>query len=205
MSLISSGRIYRWLRLLHLYGGLFVSPLLVVFAISAILINHPSLQSSPAEPTRRQVSIDVPGGLKGLDLAKEVMRQTGVTGEIDFFSEQAQGPRISVPVSRPSVKITITADLAAKTANISTRAATFGERMIYLHKYPGPHVANIRGNWVFTRAWGVLADGTVYLLLFVTVTGIYIWYIVKSERKRGLVFLGAGCVAFVVVLLALMR
>ena len=203
VSPIPSARIYRWLRLLHLYGGLFVSPFLVVFALSAIVLNHPGMTSRPPEPTRREATIQAPSGLKGLDLAKEVMRQTGVQGEVEFFPADAQGPRISVPVGTPSRKITINANLNEGKATISERPATFSERVNYLHKYPGPHLAGFRGNWVFTRIWGVFADGTVYLLLFVTVTGIFICFLVKSERLRGLAFFAAGCICFVAVLMAL--
>jgi len=204
-SLVLLKRWYRWFRLVHLYGGLFVSPFVVVFALSAIVLNHPWMSSRPAEPTRREATIDVPAGLKGLELAKEVMRQTGVRGEIDFFPPDAQGPRLNIPVSTPGQKITINANLASKTATVSERTTTFSERVNYLHKSPGPHLVGFRGNWVFTRIWSVLADATVYVLLLVTATGVYLWALVKAERKRGLVFLGAGCLCFALAVLALVR
>jgi hypothetical protein len=200
-----SPRLNYWLRVLHGYAGLFVSPFLVVFAVSAILLNHPSALPDPAAATRREVALQMTDGLKGMDLARAIMAQAGVSGEIDYFPEQAQGPRVRVPVSRPGQKITIDADLSAKTARIEARAASLGESLIYLHKYPGPHNANIRGNWVFTRLWGVLADGTVYLILFISATGIYIWLLAKAERKSGMVFVAAGCVCFALVVLALLR
>lgn len=198
-------RFDRWVRLLHLYAGLFLSPFLVVFALSAICLNHPGMSAKPVEPTRREVAVQAPEGLKGLDLAKEIMRHTGVQGEVEFFPPDAQGPRISVPVGTPSRKITINANLSEKKATISERPTTFSERVNYLHKYPGPHLVGFRGNWVFTRIWGVFADGTVYLVLFVTMTGIYIWFIVRSDRMRGLAFFAAGCICFVAVVLALIR
>lgn len=202
---IPSRRIDRWLRWLHLYAGLFLSPFMVVFALSAIYLNHPGMSAKPAEPTRREATIQMPEGLKGLDLAKDVMRQTGVQGEVEFFPPDSAGPRISVPVVTPSHKITINANLSEKKATISERPTTFAERVNYLHKFPGPHLVGFRGNWVFTRMWGIFADGTVYLILFVTLTGIYIWFLVRSERVRGLAFFAAGCICFAAVLFALIR
>jgi hypothetical protein len=194
----------RRIRQLHCYFGLFLSPFLGVFAVSAILFNHP-WPASPAATTQRQISLQVPDGLKGLDLAREIMRQADVWGEIVFISEQAQGARLVFPIERPGRKTNIRADLPAKTATIEERPTTWVEALTFLHKFPGPHVVSIRGNWFFTRLWGVLADGTVYLLVLASVTGLYLWLVAKSERKAGLLCLAAGCLSFAAILLALMR
>jgi hypothetical protein len=61
---------------------------------------------------------------------------------------------------------------------------------------PGPHNLAIRGNWIGTRAWGWLADATVFLLLFLTVSGIYLWYAIRAERRIGVALLTAGAVSF---------
>jgi len=38
----------------------------------------------------------------------------------------------------------------------------------------------------------MLADGTVYLVLFISVTGVYLWFSIKGERRNGLALIGAG-------------
>jgi hypothetical protein len=192
------------MRLLHLYFGLFISPFVVVFAVSAMLVNHGWRPPKSEAKSRREVAIQIPQGLKGLVLAKEILRQANVSGEIEFFPADASGPRVWIPVVRPSRKITVDADLQAGTARIEERPVGLGERLIYLHKSPGPHNAAIRGNWALTRVWGVLADGTVYLLLLVSVTGVYIWLMRRGERKGGVLFLIGGCACFAAVLLILM-
>jgi len=189
------------MRGLHLYMGLFISPFLVIFALSAILLNHGWRAPGATAATHYQVAIALPESLKGLERAKEVLRQANLVGEVDFFQDTAEGFRIFV--SRPTRKITISANLSAKTADVQQRPATLAESLVYLHKYPGPHNANIRGNWLFTRLWGVLADGTVYLLLFVLVAGLYLWLTLKSERTAGLVFLAAGGMSFAMLLVSL--
>jgi hypothetical protein len=75
--------------------------------------------------------------------------------------------------------------------------------MLYLHRMPGPHNASVRGNWVYMRLWGWLADASVYLILFATASGIYLWIALRTERRIGLIFLGSGAVAFGVVIAAL--
>jgi hypothetical protein len=61
---------------------------------------------------------------------------------------------------------------------------------------PGPHNADVRGNSSGMRAWRVLADGTAYLVLFITVSGIYLWTALRAERRAGLLFLLLGAVTF---------
>jgi hypothetical protein len=198
-----SVRLRHWMRCLHLYMGLFISPFLVIFAVSAILVNHGWRAPDATAATHRQVAIALPESLLGLDRAREILRQANVAGEVDFFHDTPEGFRILV--SRPSRKITIGVNLSARTADIEDRPATLAERLVYLHKYPGPHNANIRGNWLFTRLWGVLSDGTVYLLLFVLIAGLYLSLTLKSERTAGLVFLAAGGLSFAMLLILLIR
>jgi SAM-dependent methyltransferase len=65
-----------------------------------------------------------------------------------------------------------------------------------LHKMPGPHNVAIRGNWFATRVWRWFADATIYLTLFISMSGIYLWYVLKAERKIGLTLLTAGALSF---------
>ena len=36
----------------------------------------------------------------------------------------------------------------------------------------------------------------MYLLFFLTATGIYLWLVIKRERRAGLIFAGAGLLSF---------
>lgn len=46
------------------------------------------------------------------------------------------------------------------------------------------------------RAWRILADATAYLLLFLTLSSVYLWTALKAERRLGLVLISAGAVSF---------
>ena len=70
---------------------------------------------------------------------------------------------------------------------ISSREHSLGDALVYLHKMPGPHNVDVRGNSPLMRWWRVLADATAYLTLFITVSGIYLWVALKAERRVGLV------------------
>jgi hypothetical protein len=46
------------------------------------------------------------------------------------------------------------------------------------------------------RLWRVMADATVYFFLFVTFSGIYLWAVLRAERRVGLGLLAAGACCF---------
>jgi hypothetical protein len=51
-------------------------------------------------------------------------------------------------------------------------------------------------NWFYMKAWRWLADATVCLILFISVSGIYLWYVLRAERSVGLILLFAGALSF---------
>jgi hypothetical protein len=200
-------RVYRSIRDLHLYAGLFASPFVLLYAASAILLNHAWLpwggRAAPAGPTR-VVRVRVTDGEDGLAVARQVRAQAGVVGEIGFVRRKAGSPRLAFPVESPGRVAEVRVDLAAGTATVERRDTGAWDALVWLHRMPGPHNASIRGNWAVTRAWRWLADGTVYLLLFLSATGIYLWTLLRADRKAGLLCLGAGAVSFAAIVLALL-
>jgi hypothetical protein len=101
-----------------------------------------------------------------------------------------------IPLTIPGRETVARLKLAKGEATITTRETGLADALVTLHKFPGQHSADIRMNWIFLKLWGWLADATVYLLLLVTVTGIYLWYVLRAERKAGLILLIAGAVSF---------
>lgn len=189
---------YRWIRDAHLVLGLFSSPFLLVFAVSTLLFNHTwKPWTSRTEVERPPTSVEIPEGVEGIGQAQAIMRQIGVSGEIrNIFRPEN---RLLILVMKPAQNTTITVDLETKMAEIEQNTTDFWDVLLYLHKSPGPHNANIRGNWVFTRIWTWLIDAVVCAILFISVSGVYLWAVIKAERKIGLILLGAGGLTFVVM------
>ena len=127
----------------------------------------------------------------------------GVTGEIRFIRFLPEEHRLVIPIVRPGLNTTIDLDVEERTAVVSEYRTAFWERMSYLHRSPGPHNVAIRGNWFWTRAWRWLADATVYLVLFLSVSGLYLWALLRPERRVGLILLAAGALSFGGIIYAL--
>ncbi len=196
----------RWTRNLHLYLGLFVSPFVLVYAVSAIQLNHSLMpwggRSAPTAPTRT-MRIVVTNADDGLAVAREVRRQVGIAGEIGYVNRKPGGSRVSFPIEWPGHVTHVKVDLTAGVATIEQQDTGAWDAMVYLHKMPGPHNASIRGNWLYTRVWGWLADATVYLLLFLTASGVYLWTVIRADRSTGLRVLAAGVLSFVALVFAI--
>ena len=190
-----------WTRTLHLYLGLFLSPFILIFALSAIVIAHAAMPWGGAEaPVQTRVVVFAPPAIEdNLAFAREVQRRLGLAGEIDYVGRRAGSNNIVIPIRQPGLNHTIR--LIDGTATIETQKTGLWDGLVYLHKKPGPHNVAMQKNSSPMAVWAVLADATIYLLLFATVSGIYLWLLLRSERKAGLVCLGLGALSFMAAVL----
>ncbi len=108
-------------------------------------------------------------------------------------------------MSRAGFETTVDVDLDARSATVTRRTTSLWESLAYLHKMPGPHNVAIRGNWVGTRVWRWFADATIYLVLFISISGIYLWWAMKAERRIGLTLLTTSAVTLFGLIYAVIR
>ena len=59
---------------------------------------------------------------------------------------------------------------------------------------PGPHNVNMRGNSSYMKVWRWLADVSSYGLIFLTLSGVYLWIALQAERRIGLTLLSLDLV-----------
>lgn len=198
-------RPYLLTRDLHLYAGLFVSPFILLFSISVLYLVHgDAMRESPAPSDTSQtvadvdVSLDIARlqGRARVDALRPVLDRLGVRGEIDFVRHVASERRLIVPVRLPQRDTVVSFDYGRRTATVTSRRHSIADAFVYLHKMPGPHNADVRGNSGAIRAWRILADATAYLTMFITLSGIYLWIALKAEWRVGIALVAAGAVTF---------
>jgi hypothetical protein len=198
------GRFYRLTRDLHLYLGLFISPFVLVFSLSIFFFVHSWIPKFAPESlnTRVVLARTLPADLLELsgrpliEALKPTLQNLNVPGEIGFVRHVVKEEKLIIPVSIPGRETTVTINLASREATIVTRETGLADALMTLHKSPGQHGPDIRMNWFFMTAWRWFADATVYLTLFLTVSGIYLWYLLRAERRVGFILLGAGTLTF---------
>ena len=198
-------RLYLVTRDLHLYFGLFLSPFILVFAVSVFYLVHGiALRPAPgrSDQMRSLTNVSIPPdiarmqGRARVDALRPVLEQLGVRGEVDFIRHVSKDHRLIVPVRLPDQDTVVEFDYEHGTATVTSRRQSLGDALVYLHKMPGPHNADVRGNSGLMRAWRLLADATAYLLLFITISGVYLWVALKAERKIGVVLIVVGAATF---------
>ena len=198
------GRFYRLTRDLHLYLGLFISPFVLVFAISVFFLVHswiPQLASESVQ-TRIVSALTLPEDLQKLsgrpliDALKPTLKKMNVSGELGFVRRLDKEATLIIPVIIPGRLTTVNLNITSREATIVTRETGWADALMTLHKSPGQHGPDIRMNWLAMKAWSWFADATVYLTLFITVSGLYLWYMLRVERKIGLILLFAGTLSF---------
>lgn len=189
-----------FLRACHRHAGLFLSPFVLLFAASTIIMNHPPAVVSAGPVVRREVAVQPPPGEPGsIPHARALLAQLGVTGEIDHVRHEAKAARLVIPVTKPGQSTRIEVDLREGRATVRTEERGLGEALTYLHRMPGPHNARFRGNWVYLGWWAVTVDVVVAGILLVSVSGLHLWWRLRGERAAGWV-LAAGGAATVAVL-----
>jgi hypothetical protein len=188
-----------------LYFGLFLSPFILLFSVSVFYLVHGLAQRpapGPSDTARTvanfAVSPDIARmqGRARVDALRPVLEQLGVRGEVDFVRHVANEHRLIVPVRLPGRDTVVTIDYEERMATVTSRSHGIGEAVVYLHKMPGPHNADVRGNSGLIRVWHLGADATVYLLLFITLSGVYMWAVLRAERRVGMLLLLAGAGTF---------
>ena len=53
--------------------------------------------------------------------------------------------------------------------------------------------------------WRGFADTTICLLLFISISGVYLWWAIKAERRIGAALLTGGAVTFAGLIYAAVR
>jgi hypothetical protein len=208
--LLMGRRFYIVTRDLHLYIGLFLSPFVLIFAISVFYLVHSSLAERETASAGRLIA-DLPiteeierlTGREQVNALRPALDRAGVKGEVGFIRRIPKEHRLVFSVSVPGRETAVDLNLLARSAMVSERRTGISDALVYLHKMPGPHNADIRVNSPFMRAWRLLADVSSYGLLFLTLSGVYLWAVLRAERRIGIALLSLGTVSFLGLIYAI--
>ena len=188
---------YKTIRDLHLLFASFSLPFLIMYGVSAVQMSHSTwFQMKPAVH-ERQMPLAA-GQTDARALAREIMdRDSTVRGEVTSVqtNERAIDLRIVVPGTVHEVKY----DRASGTAQVKTSVAGVMGMLNRLH-----HWAGFWHEPTAMKAWAFAVAIVSAALLLMGVTGLYMWFTRRSERRIGLVLLGIN-VMFALAIITLLR
>lgn len=198
---LPAGALSAWNRRLHYYIGLYLLFFLWLFSFTGLLLNHPKWSFAEFWPNRKQSSFELPiqppppGG--DLEQARDIMRQAGVRGEIEWTRTRADPSRLDFRASRPGHIVEIKTDLQQNRATVQRIDLNAWGVMRILHTFTGVRMADPANqrDWSMTTLWAFCMDALALDQILMVLSGIYMWWDQKRKRWLGLIALGAGALS----------
>lgn len=193
-----------WNRKLHYYLGLYFLFFLWLFAFTGLLLNH-SWKFSEFWPNRNVSTfervIDAPRTTNDVERAREVMRQLGIRGEIEWTAIRPNSTLFEFRANRPGLNFNVAVDDAGRAKVEETRINTWGVMRV-LHTFSGVRANDARNqrDWALTTLWVLSMDAVSIGMVVMVFGGLYMWFVLPTKRIGGLVALllgAAACCVFV--------
>lgn len=195
-----------WNRRIHYYLGLYLLFFCWLFALTGVLLNHPRWEFAQFWPNRVQSTtehtLQISAVSSDLDRARDLTRQLGLAGEIQWPATRSQTGAFAFQVSRPGLVVDIKADLTSGRATVQRTALNAWGVVHVLHTFTGMPATDPRHtrDWPVTTAWALAMDAVAAGLVVMVLSSYVMWYQLKAKRRGGAIalLLGFGSCTFFV-------
>lgn len=196
-----------WNRRAHYYLGLYLLFFCWLFAFTGLLLNHPRWQFAQFWTNRVQSttehSVQPPQGITENERARDLMRQLGIAGEIQWPAAPAPAGPLAFQVGRPGRVIEVKADLQSGRVTLQRHEVNTWGVMHALHLFTGVRGADGRNarDWTLTTVWALSMDAVAVGLIVMVFSSYIMWYRLRAKRRGGILALLLGyaaCGAFIV-------
>ena len=186
---------HRWLRNTHLLVALFSSAFVLMYAWSAVQMSHNTWFD--LKPRVVEHSVALAKGLDGRAAGRELMDRHGVRGEIMQARPEGQG--IFIRIVRPGTVYDAQYSPTSGAAQVKESIVGFMGLLNRIH-----HIGGLWHDYTLTQVWAVFVGLVSAGLVVLALTGIFLWFKLRSERKVSVVLLAAS-LAYSLTLMVLMR
>jgi hypothetical protein len=187
---------YRLLRNTHLFLGVAAFLFLLMYGVSAAQMAYPRWFSM--KPTVSETRVTLAQGASDDPRAiARTLRSIGIRGDIGEVRASDAGYKFEV--ARPGAYCEI--EYARATREAKVRIQTTGV-MAVLNRIH--HLRGTSHDYAPLNAWGVMIGLVSGGLILLGVSGIYLWFMIHSERTIGVVLLAIN-LGICVTLLVLIR
>ena len=205
-SEVSLRLVDKWNKKLHIYLGLYLLWFLWLFSLSGLLLNHPKWQFADFWPSRRQSefvkSVQIPPEKNDLNMAKSLMQQLGISGEIEWTTTRPASDRFDFTIVRPGKIIQVKTNLTNGQALIQDIQTNGWGLVKMAHTFTGVRAGDLNAerDWWVTEVWSLSMDALVIGLVFMVLSSLYMWFRLKKGHILGALILASGflsCAFFV--------
>ena len=192
-----SARVYGTIRTVHLVVASLALPFVLLYAVSAVQMSHDTWFDVSPVITERTLTL-TPGLDGARAVARDVMeRLPGARGELQ--SVQATGAGTNLRIVLPGTSYEVHYTRATGAATLKLRTAGVMAMLNRLH-----HAAGLGRGTTSLNAWGWTVVAFSLALLLVGASGIWMWFLRRSERVVGIVLLAVN-LGFALTLIVLIR
>lgn len=200
-----------WNEKIHVYLGLYFLVFLWLFALSGLLLNHGWQFAefwAQRRESRREEVISPSSEQTDLLRARDLMRQLGLSGEIEWTATRPTSQRFDFRVERPGRTVEVRVDLTKRSATVQEIRVNGWGVFRALHTFTGTRVNAREGerDWWLTKLWSLSMDALSIGLIMLVATSIVL-AVQRREKWIGCAVaagLGITACAFFVVGLRLL-
>ncbi len=189
-----------WAQKIHIYLGLYFLVFIWLFSASGLLLNR-HWKFAEFYPKRQQTSterpISAPAAGSDSDRATALMRQLGLTGELEWTVNRPTAERLDFRVHRPGRNVDVKADLARGFATVQEARFNGWGILHALHTFNGVGTNAVRAerDWSLTRLWTWSMDALAVGLIVLVVTSLILACERRDQRLGAGIVFAVGCLA----------
>jgi hypothetical protein len=201
----SVSAVSRLIRRVHMFTGLFLGPWMLMYALSTLVMTHRGYvlsfypSKTPAMVKERELDYtrSFPATAARERVAQQILQDLGLDGN-HYVSGGRNGKPLLINRQHALTTRHITFDPATRKIVIERgdfRASTFLERMHRRRGYNQPYALD--------DIWGFTVDVAVVAMVFWSLSGIWLWWELKSTRGWGGLSFVSGLALFALFLVLL--
>ncbi|MFO1460790.1 MAG: PepSY-associated TM helix domain-containing protein [Verrucomicrobiota bacterium] len=177
-----------WMRI-HLYGGLACFWYLLVFSITTLRFNHPGLLPERRGPaTQWERASGIPNLPDDHKLGEAVRDDLDLIGWVlPWNLQKTPSGDLRFELVRPGRNYRVTTDRAGGRVSVEERATGVGSAINFMHG----STEGVPGSR-FLQLWGLYTDLTTGLVLFLSVSGVVLWWRRARDRRLAAVVVVLG-------------
>ncbi len=184
---------------IHLYCGLFFSPLLLIFGLSSLHINHhfQLFEENQGWSEETEIKLHLKDTSDNQFLAEAIRDSLGLMGWCPWWEQYRKADKYRFGVVHNGAEYEINADLSKDLVSIKRRGKGFGNILQSLH-FLGEEIP---GGTLAINSWRYYQALSVVYLLLASATGIFLFTRRKKERIAGLLIcFGFFCASILLML-----
>ena len=184
----------------HYYLGLYFLFFLWLFAFTGLLLNH-AWSFAEFWPNRNvskfEKQVQISSATDDVVRARDLMRQLGIRGEIEWTGARTDATAFTFRASRPGRTWQVTLNPESSRVAVERTDINGWGVMRVLHTFTGARSGDQRNqrDWILTTVWALSMDAVAAGLTLMVLSGLYLWMGLPAKRKPGAAALLAGSLA----------